>query len=137
MANVMMQLGSFQFRIDTAAYQRLTRSAEARWARQTRIGTTDQMQLTGFMPESVELTGYVAPFFRGGLSQVDELRALVTRGRPLSLVSGLGDVLGSWVAESMSETNETFDVGGAARWQEFTLRIARYDGGLGLFLPVV
>ena len=74
MAEVMMQLGFFQFSIDAATYQRLSRSTEYRWARQARIGTNDALQFTGYGPETIALEGVIYPHFRGGLKQVDKMR---------------------------------------------------------------
>ncbi|WP_367581142.1 phage tail protein [Sulfitobacter pontiacus] len=65
MAEVMMQLGFFQFSLDNAAYQRLSRSAEYRWARQARIGTNDALQFTGLGPETVEARGRDLSPFQG------------------------------------------------------------------------
>ena len=137
MADVMMQFGAFQFGLDTAAYQRLSRTAEAKWARQTRIGTTDQLQLVGFAAQSIEITGTILPQWRGGYAQTGSMRSLVTLGLPLPLVSGRGDILGLWVAESASEEHETFDVGGSARVQSFSMKLARYDAGLGSLLRLL
>ena len=130
MAEVMMQLGFLQFSLDTAAYQRLSRSTEYRWARQPRIGSNDAMQFTGYGPETIELEGVVYPHFKGGLKQVDRMRTQASIGIPLSLVSGAGRVLGLWVVEAISEGQEVFEKKGIPLRQNFTMRIARYDGGL-------
>ena len=137
MADVMMQLGTFQFGLDTAAYQRLARSAEANWARQTRIGTTDQLQLVGFSAQSIEVSGTILPQWRGGYSQTGSMRSLLALGLPLPLVSGRGDILGLWVVESVTEDHEIFDVGGSARVQSFSMKLARYDAGLGSLLRLL
>lgn len=108
MAEVMMQLGFFQFSLDNAAYQRLSRSAEYRWARQARIGTNDALQFTGLGPETVELEGVIYPHFRGGLKQIDKMRTQASLGLPLPLVSGIGKVLGLWVVEGVTEGQEVF-----------------------------
>lgn len=130
MAEVMMQLGLLQFSLDTAVYQRLSRSTEYRWARQPRIGTNDAMQFTGYGPETIEFEGVVYPHFKGGLKQVDRMRTQASIGIPLPLVSGAGRVLGLWVVEAISEGQEVFAKRGIPRRQDFTMRIARYDGGL-------
>lgn len=130
MAEVMMQLGFFQFSLDNAAYQRLSRSAEYRWARQARIGTNDALQFTGLGPETVELEGVIYPHFRGGLKQIDKMRTQASLGLPLPLVSGIGRVLGLWVVEGVAEGQEVFASQGIPHRQEFTMRMARYDGGV-------
>lgn len=130
MADVMMQLGGFQFGINSAAYQRLTRSNEYRWARQSRIGAHDALQSTGYGPEAIDLEGVIYPEFRGGYGQLDRLRRRAGLGLPLLLVSGRGKVLGLWVLTAISEGQERFAKSGAPRRQDFSLRIERYDGGL-------
>jgi phage protein U len=130
MAEVMMQLGFFQFSIDDATYQRLSRSTEYRWARQARIGSNDALQFTGYGPETIELEGVIYPHFRGGLKQVDRMRTQASLGVPLPLVSGIGKVLGLWVVEAISEGQEVFAARGIPHKQDFTMRMARYDGGL-------
>lgn len=131
-----MQLGLFQFSIDDATYQRLSRSTEYRWARQARIGTNDALQFTGYGPETIELEGVIYPHFRGGLKQVDRMRAQASLGVPLPLVSGLGKVLGLWAVEGISEGQEVFAAQGVPHRQEFTMRMARYDGGLRSLLRI-
>ncbi len=134
MAEVMMQLGVFQFSIDDATYQRLSRSTEYRWARQARIGTNDALQFTGYGPETIEIEGVIYPHFRGGLKQVDRMRIQASLGAPLPLVSGIGKVLGFWVVEGITEGQQVFTARGVPHRQDFTMRIARYDGGLRTLL---
>lgn len=129
MAEVMMQLGFFQFSLDNAAYQRLSRSTEYRWAGQPRLGTNDALQFTGLGADTIEFEGVIYPHFRGGLKQLDKMRNQASIGVPLSLVSGLGKVLGLWVVEAISEGQEVFAAQGVPHRQDFTMRITRYDGG--------
>lgn len=135
MSEVMMQFGAFQFEIDTATYQQLDRSTEYRWSRQSRIGAHDALQFTGFGPETIEVSGVIYPHFRGGLGQVDKMRLQASIGVPLPLVSGLGRVLGLWVAETVTEGQTVFAAQGIPMRQDFSMRIARYDGGLRAILP--
>lgn len=134
MAEVMMQLGFFQFALDSATYQRLSRSTEYKWARQARIGSTDALQFTGYGPETIELEGVIYPHFRGGLKQIDKMRTQANIGIPLPLVSGLGLVLGLWVVEAISEGQEVFAAQGIPHRQDFTMRMAKYGSGLSSLL---
>lgn len=134
MAEVMMQLGFFQFALDSATYQRLSRSTEYKWARQARIGSTDALQFTGYGPETIELEGVIYPHFRGGIKQIDKMRTQANIGIPLPLVSGLGRVLGLWVVEAISEGQEVFAAQGIPHRQDFTMRMAKYGGGLSSLL---
>jgi hypothetical protein len=135
MADVMLQLGFYQFSVDSAAYQELTRSAEYRWAAQERIGATDALQFTGYGSETIQLRGVIYPFHKGGLGQLDSMRRQAALGLPLPLVSGQGSILGLWVVEAVREGQRIFAPGGAPRRQEFDLQLRRYDGGLRALLP--
>lgn len=130
MAEIMLQLGFFQFSIDDATYQRLNRSTEYRWARQSRIGANDALQFTGYGPETIEMEGVIYPHFKGGLKQVDRMRTQAGIGIPLPLVSGQGRILGLWVVEGITEGQEVFARQGVPLRQDFTMRMSRYDGGL-------
>jgi uncharacterized protein len=131
----MMRLGPLKFSVDRAAYQQLSRSAEYRWARQPQIGRNDALQFTGLGPETVDLSGVVFPFYKGGLGQVDRMRLAGQIGIPLPLIDGRGRVLGLWVIERVTEDQEVFAAFGAPRKQSFSMRLTRYDGGLRSLLP--
>ena len=135
MAEAMLQLGVYQFAVSAAAYQDLTRRAEYRWAAQERVGATDALQFTGFGAESIELRGVIYPFYKGGLEQLDRLRAQSALGLPLPLISGQGRVLGLWVVLEVIEGQKVFASGGVPRRQDFEMRLRRYDGGLRALLP--
>lgn len=135
MADVMLQLGAYQFSVDSAAYQQLTRGAEYRWSAQQRVGAVDALQFTGYGAETIEIRGVVFPFYKGGTAQVARLRAQAGLGFPLPLIAGDGSVLGLWVVEEVRETQTVFAEGGTPRRQEFDLRLRRYDGGLRALLP--
>lgn len=127
-ADVMMSLGGFRFGLNTAAYQELSRTTEQRWAAQDRFGQDAALQHTGPGPETMTLPGVVYPEFRGGFAQVDRMRELAGRGRPLSLITGTGRVLGRYVIERVEERQSVFAARGMARKIEFTLNLRRYDG---------
>ncbi len=75
MPEMMMQLGTFQFSLDRAAYQELRRNVEYRWAQMQRINHRPSLQFVGVGLESIDLRGTIYPHFRGGLGQIDALRA--------------------------------------------------------------
>jgi len=135
MADVMMQLGGYQFSLDAAAYQELQRSAEYRWAAQPRIGAADALQFTGYGGDTIELRGVIYPEHRGGTGQLQRMRTQAGLGLPLPLISGGGLVFGLWAIEAVREGQRVFARGGAPRRQEFGLRLRRFDGGLRGLLP--
>jgi len=135
MAEIMMQLGSYQFGIDTAAYQEFSRSTEYRWPSQERVGQMDALQYTGPGSDSVTLTGLVFPEWNGGTGQLDDMRREASKGEPLIMVDGLGRIHGQWVIERVEETQSTFAQRGVARRQAFTLQIRKYDDGPNVSNP--
>lgn len=122
-----MMLGTqYQFCLDTAAYQSLRRSAEYRWPSQERFGRLSARQFTGPGAESIDLDGTIYPHFRGGLGQMDSLRALAGNGQALLLVDGRGKSWGKWCIERVEETGTIFDGNGDPRRIDFRLTLGRY-----------
>ena len=130
MAHVMMMLGPYRFSLDTAAYQSLTRSAEYHWPQQDRIGAHPASEFTGAGPEVMSLAGVIYPEFKGGLGQIDRMRAVAGLGVPMPLISGAGRVFGFWAVTGISETQTIFVPGGVPLKIEFSMELQRYDGGL-------
>ncbi len=125
MAEIMMQLGSFQFGLATAAYQELTRSTNYTWAAQSRFGQDDALQNTGPGADNMTLQGVIIPEFRGGTGQLETLRTLAAQRTTLRLLDGLGNLRGEWVIEKVDERGSVFAQKGVARRQEFTVSLRR------------
>lgn len=125
-AGTMMQLGAFQFGIETAAYQELARSTAFRWAAQGRFGKLDGQQFTGPDEETMSLPGVVYPEWRGGFGQLDAMRAMAGGGAPLDLVDGSGNSLGRWIIIRVDETQTIFADAGKPRRVEFSLDLRRF-----------
>ena len=121
-----MALGEFRFSIGTAAYQRLVRYSSERWANVPRIGRAPAMQHLGAGEDTVTLDGVIYPAYRGGLGQLDRMRATAERGEPLELVSGAGFVFDRVVILSVEEAQSNFLSVGAPLKQEFRISLARY-----------
>lgn len=132
MADIMMQLGAYQFGVDTAAYQELTRTTEYRWQGQDRIDQHAALQYTGPGSDSITLSGVVFPEYKGGTGQPDALRTLAAEGQPLLLVDGLGYLHGRWVLERIEEQQAVFAQRGLPRRQQFSLQLRKYDDGANL-----
>ncbi|KAA0014440.1 phage tail protein [Billgrantia pellis] len=129
MAEVMMRLGEFSFSIDTAAYQQLMRVTRYRWSRQSRVGTHDALQFTGYGGDQITLTGKIYPGWRGGAGQIREMRAQAAQGKPMMLVDGNGYIHGRWAVESVEEQADIFAPAGVPRRQQFTLQMEFFDDG--------
>lgn len=126
-AFVMMQLGSFQFGLSTAAYQSLERSTEYRWPSQETFGALPVSQATGPGEDTITLQGVILPEFRGGFGQLDTMRDLAGTLQPLLLVSGEGRVMGRWCITKVQERQGVFAAYGLPRRQEFTINLKRFD----------
>lgn len=131
MADVMLTLGTYQFSIDTAAYQQFERTTEHSWAEQARFGQGPLLQYTGFGAEKIKLDGVIYPRFRGGLVQLDRMRNDAGKGVPFTLISALGYVLGDFVIEKVTERQTEFVMSGLPQKVEFTLELKRYDNDVG------
>lgn len=129
MADVMMKLGAFSFSLDTAAYQKLSRSSRYQWAAQSRVGQHEALQFTGYGEDAITVTGRIYPGWRGGTGQLDAMRSQAGKGEPLMLVDGLGHVHGRWVILGIEEEADTFAPAGVPRRQRFTLQMRFYDDG--------
>lgn len=127
MSDVMMKLGGFAFTVATAAYRSLQRSTQWRWAAQERIGQHDALQFVGRGTDTISLNGTIVPSYRGaGGGQVDNLRSQGNQEIPLLLVAGTGKVLGFWVVEEVTETQDIHYKDGMPRRQQFSIRLRYY-----------
>ena len=128
-APVLMMLGGFKFSLNTAVFQQMQRSTSYRWPAQERVGKLDALQFTGPGEDRITLPGVIYPDWRGDAEQVDQLRALAARGRPLQLIAASGDILGAWVIESVEEVQSFYKPDGTFRKQEFTVSIRKFSDG--------
>ena len=126
MSETMMALGSYRFSVDSAAYQELKHSQAYRWQAQERLQRRPAMQFLGAGEESIELSGVIYPHFKGGLEQLDTMRAEANKGQPLLLVDGLGFVWGQWVITQIDEGQSFFQGNGQSLKQSFQLKLVNY-----------
>lgn len=132
----MMMLGSFQFGINTAAFQELNRDTAFQWPAQDRFSKAPALQFVGPATETLSLPGVIYPAWRGGAGQVQAMRALAGRGVPLLMVDGFGNTMGQWVIESINEKQSMFFAFGVPRKQEFTLNLKKFDDGSSLLSTI-
>jgi phage protein U len=125
-ADVMMQLGNFQFSINTAAYQELRRNVEYRWAELGRIAHRPSLQFVGVGRDEIELRGVILPTFQGGIHQVDILRSYAQKGQAQTLTTGRGENWGPWCVLAISDEQQTLTFKGTPLKIEFGLRLSYY-----------
>ena len=95
-----------------------------------RAGAKSAAQFLGIGPEQMTLEGTIYPHFKGGLRQVELMRAVAGLGQPMILVDGLGWVLDRWCIEGIEEKKGTFLADGAPRRIDFRLDLVSYGGDL-------
>ncbi|WP_325437884.1 phage tail protein [Pseudomonas nitroreducens] len=120
----------FYFNLDTTAFDQLTRQTEFRWASQERLTRRPAQQSAGLGEERISLKGAIFPTWRGGLAQLDTLRAVGAKLEPLNLTTGYGQVLGLWCLARLEEEQGALLRGGIPRKQSFTLEFIRYGEDL-------
>lgn len=126
MAMTMMALGEFRFALETAAYERLVLSQSWRWPKHDRITRDPALQFVGLDTAEIALEGVIYPSFKGGLGQIERLRAMADEGRPLLLTDGLGRVWGKWAIERIEDARTHFTDDGQPRKIEFRLTLKAY-----------
>lgn len=126
LGTVMMALGLFRFGMANDAYQSFSRSAGYRWGKVDRVGRAPALQYAGPDAQTVSLKGVIYPHFRGGLRQVDLMRARAETGEPMMMVDGLGWVWNRWAILSVEETKTVFLADGAPQKIEFSMELQAY-----------
>jgi phage protein U len=131
MSFVLMAYGPFTFSLTTFSYEELKRRAEARIESVKIIGTRPSLHKSGLEVEKVDLKcGFCPRHIDGnrGLYQVSSLRASLGLSYPiLGNRIGIGDVLGSWVLNSVEETHTEIFVDGIGQVVQVDLELL-YDG---------
>ncbi|MNG89222.1 Phage P2 GpU [compost metagenome] len=84
----------------------------------------------GLDEEKINIRGAIFPTFKGGLGQLQTLRSIGRLLRPLSLITGYGEVLGNWCLLGIDEDQSNLLAGGIPRKQGFTLEFVSYGDDL-------
>jgi len=123
------KLQPYYFNLDTAAFDELRRQTSARWAGQERLTRTIAQQAVGQGDDKLTLKGVIFTS-RSGIKQLDALRTIIRRLQPISLVTGYGDVLGTWCLTSVDEEQGALLAGGIPRKQGFSLEFIAYGNDM-------
>lgn len=126
MAERLLALGSYRFAVDTATYNKLERRSTWRWAKKEVVGSKPLTDYVGPDLEEIQLSGVIYPHYRGGLGQLDAMRAEATKGEPLRLVLGTGADLGLWCLLEVTETQGNIYRRGIPLKIEFQLKLQEY-----------
>jgi phage protein U len=123
----LLALGMFIFEVSSLAYEELQRRASWRHARAQRVGARDGTQFVGPGEETINLGGTVWAEICDGLASLDELRDMADAGEAYALVTGQGEVIGSYVIEGLDERHTELMADGRARVIDFSLSLLRVD----------
>ncbi len=124
--DVMLSLGTFMFSVDTAAYNKLRRTTEYRWAPMPRVGHRPSNQWVGVGLDEIELNGIIYPWFRGGINQIADMRTVAESGLSQLMVTGYGYSMGYWCIITVEEGHLRMSFLGTPLKQEFGLRLVYY-----------
>ncbi|WP_443749693.1 phage tail protein [Asticcacaulis solisilvae] len=122
---MMMTLGLFGFEIGTLPYQELARQTEWRYGKGDRFRARPAVQYLGPGTDKITLTGALYPSLAGKFSSLDTIRSMADAGQSYLMLDGLGNVMGSWIINSLSDNRSIFFVDGVARKGEFTIELER------------
>ena len=125
----MATLGPFEFSLNTAAFQPLSRNTEFRWQQLNRIGRDPAAQFMGIGLDEITLSGVVYPHYKGGLGQVETMRDMAFLGQPQLLIYTIrykAELAGLYCIKSVSEERTVFFSSGAPRKIEFKLTLIAY-----------
>ena len=125
-SSYLMKLGEYTFSIVSAAYQSLSRTTDYRWQSQPRIGRLPSQQFIGPGEDRLSLDGVIYPHFKGGLGQLDAMRAEAGKGEPLMLSDATGHIWQQWVINQVEETHKILFKDGTPGRVEFRLQLSRY-----------
>ncbi|WP_315743085.1 phage tail protein [Bradyrhizobium sp. SZCCHNR1075] len=126
-STVLLALGSYRFSVTTGAYQKFERTTAWRWPATERIGVAPAKQYVGPGEDEISIEGTIYPHYRGGLRQIDQMRAQAGLGQPLPLITGFGRFLGNWCIEKIKENQDYLMSDGAPRKIEFTIDLGAYS----------
>ena len=124
------KLKPYYFNLDTAAFDELTRKTAFRWAGQERLTREIAQQAVGQGEDKLTIKGAIFPLFRGGIGQLNELRAIGRRLQALTLTTGYGEVLGTWCLLNVDEEQGALLAGGIPRKQSFSLEFVAYGNDM-------
>lgn len=132
----MMILGMFVFSIPTATYQSLQRNNSWNHPSNNRVGDMPAYQFTGKGEDVITLDGSIVPEFGSQIS-LTALRLMGDTGKSFPLIAGNGKIYGSWVIDSLSETQTYFYRNGTPRKIEFSLTLKKTKSAGSIISNVV
>lgn len=120
-----MIVGSFEFKIPTAAFQTMDRRHRQNKAVLKRIGRKSASQHINTELGTIKLSGFILPHWNGGWGQMDALRAMADSGNPHTLIDGFGANWGRWEIIDVGEKSSDYFSGAPLRI-DFDITLQEY-----------
>lgn len=124
-------LGPYRFQALGFHMSDLSRDLQTPWAEIDVAMRMDALHWTGPKSDSATIRGVLFPNEFGGLGTLNGIAAAAKAGRPLTLVTGAGDVGGRFVVVSVSEDWGFIDRFGRPRRDAYQIQLRRYTGAGG------
>lgn len=120
-------IGMFVFDTDSTLFEALRRDRAWRHERTDRLGARAASQFTGPGEDRVLIGGTLVPELIGDYYALETLSEMADEGEAYPLVDGLGNVLGTYTIERISEDRGNLLDDGTARRNDFTVELLRVD----------
>ena len=122
----MLKLGNIKFSISTAAYNSIAKTYNYNWQAVNRFGNTPALQYTGESERATSFNGTIYPGQYGSAATIKNIISKASEGKPLLLVSGLGDVLGYLAIKNINQTDQVLTNNGQPRKITYSVKLIYY-----------
>ncbi|MCF6766621.1 phage tail protein [Thiotrichales bacterium 19S3-7] len=113
-------LGGMPLNVDTATYNRVSKSLSSNWSKQNRINNTPVLQHSGTQTEQMSISGVTFPDQSTAQATISTLREMAIADKPQFLLSLDGLVYGKWAIDTISEENPD------GEQSSYTINMTRY-----------
>lgn len=120
-------LGMFVFETDSALFDKIARARDWRHERTDRFGARAASQFTGPGEDRITLSGILVPEIGGDFWAIETLAQMADEGEAYPLMDGLGNVLGAFTIDRISEEKGNLIDTGMQRRNDFTIELSRVD----------
>lgn len=122
---MLMAIGMFVFSTQTALPDGIDHDRDWRHERAGRFGARAASQFTGPGDDRVTLSGSLVPEIAGDYGAMETLAEMADQGEAWPLMNGLGEILGHYTIDRISERKGNLIDTGAARRTDFTIELSR------------
>lgn len=96
-------IGGFTLTVDSYAANNFKRSIDYRWEGQDRISQPTAHQFIGIGVEQFSLSGTAHPVYKGRMYELNSIRSIAEKGKPVVVTTGAGQNLGKFVIIKVDE----------------------------------